>query len=249
MHTFAQASQLLLQPLHGQPSSLLDPSHPLPVFPSERPTDLDVSSHTRASLITPPTTSAYGDISRWDVLWLGHCGTRFPKPADATTLLGRAVIANDPSVPEQQHLEPENGGWELLTQYPAHTRVVHRARGNTCTLAYGVSRAGARRVLYELGVRNVTGTCDMMLRSVCDGSDDRPALECLTVQPQLFGHHRRRGERAAESDINERVGWREQGFTRNVRWSTKLNFDRLLYGRTDYVDLFEDGEPERKFER
>lgn len=87
-----------------------------------------------------------------------------------------------------------------------------------------------------------------MFRSVCDGVEGRPLLTCLTVQPQIFSHHRRAGDVAAFSDINDRTGYNEQAYTKNVRWSTRLNFDRLLYGRTDYVDLFRDGEPENHFE-
>lgn len=248
LRSFALGAHLLLQPLTGTTSTFLDPTYPAPRSPDDKPTNFDVADFTAARTVTPPTTSPYGDVHRWDVLWLGHCGTRFPKASDANAPLGRAVIADDASVPEQQHLDVEDGGWDLLTKYPAHTRVVHRARVSTCTLGYGVSQQGARRLLYELGIRNVTGTADMMFRSVCDGVEGRPLLTCLTVQPQIFSHHRRAGDVAAFSDINDRTGYNEQAYTKNVRWSTRLNFDRLLYGRTDYVDLFRDGEPENHFE-
>ncbi|KAL1616924.1 hypothetical protein SLS54_008129 [Diplodia seriata] len=245
---FAQASQLLLQPLLGTQSQYLDPSYPAPILPGEAPSNIDVRRFAGAT--APATTSPYGDLARWDVLWLGHCGTRFPRASDGNTLLGRVVINDDATVPEQQHLDVENGGWNLLTEYPAHTRVVHRARGNTCTLAYGVTRGGARRALWEMGVRNLTGTMDMMLRGLCDGSEEGregAMLECLSVQPQVFGHHRRAGDRRGESDINEREGWNDRAYTKNVRWSTRLNFERLLEGRSDYVDLFRDGEARVEF--
>ncbi|KAH7053428.1 hypothetical protein B0J12DRAFT_571706 [Macrophomina phaseolina] len=230
MRDFALASQLLVQPLAGTKDRFIDPTYPEPL-PDQR----------------PPTTSAYGDIDRWDLLWVGHCGTRFPKLSDGNAPLGRALLNNDASVPEQQHLDVENGGWDLLREYPAHTRIVHRARVSTCTFGYGISRPGARRLLYELGIRKMTGTNDMMFRSVCDGVDGRPLFTCLTVQPQLFNHHRPAGDTAALSDINDLSGQRnEQGYTKNIRWSTKLNFEKLLSAQTDYIDLFPDGEPERK---
>lgn len=36
--------------------------------------------------------------------------------------------------------------------------------------------------------------------------------------------------------------YNEQAFSKNIRWSTRLNFAKLLRGQEDYVDLFKDGE-------
>lgn len=114
---------------------------------------------------------------------------------------------------------------------------------NTCTLGYGLSLPGARRLLYELGIHKMTGTTDMMFRSVCDGVDGRPIRTCLTVQPQLFQHHRPVGVRSTFSDISVHgPELNERAYTKNIRWSTRLNFPRLVDGRTDYIDLFKDGE-------
>jgi hypothetical protein len=135
------------------------------------------------------------------------------------------------------------GNDELVTQYPAHTRVVSRARVNTCTLGYGISLPGARRLLYELGLHKMTGTTDMMLRSVCDGVDGRPIRTCLTVQPQLFQHHRPVGAKSTFSDISDHGStYNDRAFTKNIRWSTRLNFPKLVDGDIDYIDLFKDGE-------
>ncbi|GME23946.1 putative mfs transporter protein [Neofusicoccum parvum] len=248
MQDFALASRLLIQPLAGTTDQFIDPTYPAPASSDQRPVDIDVNKFISAGTTSAPTTSPYGDIDRWDLLWVGHCGTRFPKADDQNAPLGRAIIRNDASVPEQQHLDVEDGGWDLLTKYPAHTRIVHRARVSTCTLGYGVSQQGARLLLHELALREMTGTADMMFRSVCDGVDGRPLLTCLTVQPQLFSHHRRVGDASAFSDINVHDGYNERAYTKNVRWSTRLNFDQLLNGRTDYIDLFKDGEPENHFE-
>ncbi|EOD44429.1 putative glycosyltransferase family 25 protein [Neofusicoccum parvum UCRNP2] len=207
MQDFALASRLLIQPLAGTTDQFIDPTYPAPASSDQRPVDIDVNKFISAGTTSAPTTSPYGDIDRWDLLWVGHCGTRFPKADDKNAPLGRAIIRNDASVPEQQHLDVEDGGWDLLTKYPAHTRIVHRARVSTCTLGYGVSQQGARRLLHELALREMTGTADMMFRSVCDGVDGRPLLTCLTVQPQLFSHHRRVGDASAFSDINVHDGY------------------------------------------
>ncbi|KAF2088231.1 glycosyltransferase family 25 protein [Saccharata proteae CBS 121410] len=239
MRDFAQASRLLVQPLPGSTDRFLDPTYPQP-FAGEKPTNFYVDRHTTSE----PTTSPYGDIDRWDMFWLGHCGSRFPRADDQNAPLGRAVLLNDETVPEQQHIDMQFGNTELETQYPAHTRVVSRARMNTCTLGYGLSLPGARRWLWELGLRKMTGTTDMMFRSMCDGVDDRSIRTCLTVQPQLFQHHRPVGPKSSFSDISDHgTAYNEQPFTRNVRWSTRVNFPKLVYGETDYIDLFRDGEP------
>ena len=114
---------------------------------------------------------------------------------------------------------------------------------NTCTVGYCMSLPGARRLLYELSVNKMTGPTDLMLRSVCHGSDGRPVHKCLTVQPQLFQHHRPVGAKSSFSDISDHgTDYNERAFTRNVRWSTRVNFRKLVDGSTDHVDLFEDGE-------
>ncbi|EKG12092.1 hypothetical protein MPH_10803 [Macrophomina phaseolina MS6] len=142
-------------------------------------------------------------------------------------------------MPEPQHIKMQFGNDELVREYPAHTRVVSPARMGTCTLAYGISQPGARRLLYELGLRKMTGTTDIMFRSVYDGVDGRPIRACLTVQPQLFQHHRAVGSKAAYNDITDHGDdYNGRAFTRNVRWSTRLNFPELVEGQTDYIDLF-----------
>lgn len=243
MRDFALASRLLVQPLNGTSNVLLDPTFPEPSS-DQAHTDFNV----RDAKTGTPTTSPYGDLDRWDLLWIGHCGCRFPQASDGNTPLGRAILYDDTTVPEKQHFDAEYGDYQLTSQYPDHTRVTSRARVNTCTLAYGISQPGARRLLYELGVHKMTGTTDMMFRSVCDGVDGRELLTCLTVQPQLFQHHRPIGDTALQSDISDHSGnYNNVAFTQNIRWSVRLNFEKLLRAATDYVDLFKDGEPGKHF--
>lgn len=238
MSDFARASRLLVQPLSGTSDQFLDPTYPQPKG-DQMPQDFDI----KRDVTGEPSTSPYGDINRWDLLWVGHCGSRFPHADDRNVPLGRAVIYDDETVPEPQHIRIEFGDSELVQSYPAHTRVVSRAWMNTCTLGYGISLPGARRLLYELSVNKMTGTTDMMLRSLCHGSEGRPVQTCLSVQPQLFQHHRPVGYRSSFSDISDLgADYNEQAFTMNVRWSTRLNFRKLVDGLTDYIDLFKDGE-------
>ena len=238
MQDFARASRLLIQPLPGTSDRFLDKTYPQP-SDGQKPENFEVGKEH----VAEPTTSPYGDIDRWDLFWLGHCGCRFPSASDKNAPLGRAVIHNDETVPEPQHIKMQFGNDELVAEYPAHTRVVSRARMNTCTLGYGISLPGARRLLYELGLHKMTGTTDMMLRSVCDGVDGRPIRTCLTVQPQLFQHHRPVGAKSTFSDISDHgSAYNDRASTKNIRWSTRLNFPKLVDGDVDYIDLFKDGE-------
>jgi hypothetical protein len=235
---FARASQLLVQPLPqtSDQEQYLDPTYPRPTEEQEY-TDFMLDEHS----ISQPTNSPYGDLSRWDLLWLGHCGCRFPRASDLNAPLGRVVIANDTTVPEHKDLNMELGNNELLAQYPDHTRVVSRAHVNSCSLAYGVSQPGARKLLYELGVHRMSDAYDIMLRFVCDGVDGRQQATCLTVQPQLFQHHRPAGSRAGFSDISDHGGgYNERATTDNIRWSVRVNFPKLINGETDYTDSYPD---------
>ncbi|KAK3722967.1 hypothetical protein LTR37_002112 [Vermiconidia calcicola] len=229
MQDFAKASRLLLQPLPGTTDRFLDPSYPSP-SPGQKPQDFDITKEVTQL----PSSSPYGDLKYWDFLWVGHCGTQFPRASDKNTPLGRAIISNDETVPEPQNISDNP---EMTKQYQAHTRVVSRAHGNVCTLAYGVSQAGARRFLYELGVNKMDKATDIMFQSVCDGSNGRRQGRCLTVQPQLFNHHRPVGSKSTFSDIqNHGNEYNEVAYTRNVRWSTRVNFPKLVNGETDYID-------------
>lgn len=77
MRDFAKASRLLVQPVSGTSDRFLDPSHPQPKE-DQKPQDFDI----REEVTSEPSTSPYGDIDRWDLFWLGHCGTRFPRASD-----------------------------------------------------------------------------------------------------------------------------------------------------------------------
>jgi len=236
MTDFARAARLLVQPLANTTDEYLDPTHPISNA-DQAYTDFKIDDRTTSE----PIDSPYGDISRWDLLWLGHCGCRFPLASDNNVPLGRVVLPNDTTVPESQHLDMEYGGNELLTQYPAQTRVVPRTRVNTCSLAYRVSRPGARRLLYELGVHKMSENNDLIFRYVCDGVDGRQLATCLTVQPQPFQHHRPVGPKAAFSDISDHGGGvNDKASTANIRWSVRMNLPKLVGGERDWVDSYPD---------
>jgi hypothetical protein len=236
MRMFAEATRLLLS-LPGKASEFSSASHATAAT-GYQPVDLTIGR--RAT--TVPSTSPYGNLDRWDLLWLGHCGARFPLPSDANVPLDRVVIRNDSTVPEKRYLDLGLGDSQLL-RYPDHTRIVSRARVNSCSLAYAVSQNGARRMLYELGTHKLDAPADIMYRAVCDGTGERDLAVCLSVQPQIFQHHQPVGLRSSQSDIShapEYHGYQEKAVTTNIRRSTRLNLAKLVNGETDYIDRFPD---------
>lgn len=232
MRDFARASRLLVQPLNGTTHTFLDPTWPRPSSVQQGHSDFDINEVATGE----PTTSPYGDLDRWDLFWIGHCGCRFPQNSDQNVPLGRAVIMDDETVPGHKNLDMEFGDHQLLDQYPERTRVVSRARVNTCTLGYGISQQGARRMLFELGYRKISGPTDMMFRSVCDGVDGRDLAICLTVQPQLFNHHRPVGFKKSDiSKDEESTPYNSVAYSTNIKWATRVNFQKLVNGETDYI--------------
>ena len=239
MQQFANASRLLLQPQarsNTETSLFLDATNPRTSV-EDQPHDYTLDDGP----VIAPVTSPYGDLDMWDILWLGHCGSRFPTPENRKVPLGR-VTYSDETVPEPQHVGIQFGTNELTELYPPHTRAVHRVEANVCTLGYGITLPGARRLLYELSVKRISSSTDIMISWFCEGRDGRKMATCLSVQPQLFNHHRPIGSKAGQSDIVSHPDERnEVAFSRNIRWSTRINFPKLVDGEEDWVDTYPDG--------
>ncbi|EGP84767.1 unnamed protein product [Zymoseptoria tritici ST99CH_1A5] len=236
MRTYARASRLLMQPLEGTTDEFLDPTYPHPSPGNEETKNFHLDEET----VSEPTSSPYGDLQYWDVLWLGHCGVRFPWKDDKSVPLGRVVIPNDPTVPAKKHIDVEFGSRQYVDEYPEHTRVVSRAHTPTCTVAYAVSQAGARRILWEMGLKAMRGPYDLQLREACAGHGGRSQLLCFTSQPQIFGTHRPAGDTSRWSNISPQSDLPTEEvkdpYTTNVRWSTQSNFGKLVNGETDFVE-------------
>ena len=214
-----------------------------------RPLLTDFATSSRALLNFPASKLNFQDVSRstpgltssfgndWDVLWLGHCGMSIPEDSEK----GIVVQYNDPSVPETQYLH----SWEVakpspLTMYPNHTRVVVHEKAGVCSLAYAVSQSGARKLLYNLGLRLLDAPFDLMLRNFCEGTHGNEKQVCISVLPQLFDHHRNVGSLEHDSDINDKSGFRNKAFTRNIRWSVRMNMAKILRGESDFEDQYPD---------
>ncbi|PHH69630.1 hypothetical protein CDD82_7629 [Ophiocordyceps australis] len=223
----AQATRALVQPLASDSTSYADATFPRRPHGHAPVPDIMFDSLPET---LPPQHSPYGD--GWDVLWIGHCGQSFPKDDNQVLSRGRVIQNNDSTVPKKQHLEsPFNQPFTLSDDYPDHTRAVHHSQQGICSAGYGVTQSGARQLLLELGLKEVTQPFDLLLRRFCDGTAGRGKHTCITTQPSLINVHRPRGHLASESDIgNAAEGFRAVGETKMIRISTRLNAAALLYG-------------------
>lgn len=181
------------------------------------------------SALDTPRRDPYG--SEWDIIWLGHCGAHLPPPSSSKP--DRITILNDVTVPEPRHLKsgPLAKVDEIADAYPPHTRVIHRSKQTVCSIAYAVTQSGARKLLHEFGVREFSQGYDFALSDFCDGlkggrASGRPL--CITVQPPIFSHH---FPLKANSDITGHgAGYVAVVETRYVRWSARMNLERVLKG-------------------
>ncbi|KAF3807720.1 hypothetical protein GCG54_00007453 [Colletotrichum gloeosporioides] len=237
LHDFALSTQALIQPLAEAPLSYVDPSYPMPIDNTlGRIPDIPFE-HLPATI--PPKVSPYGDD--WDLLWIGHCGMHFPFEDSKTVPKARIIHTNDVTVAPKKNLWTFNIPFTLKEKYPEHTRAVHHAQEGVCTLGYAVSQKGARKLLQEVALKDVSDAVDILLRFFCEGAKGRKPHNCLTTQPALFHHHRAAGPLNSMSDIgNHGDGFRDQSMTDMVRWSVRLNADALLDGQTDFVDQYPD---------
>lgn len=238
LRDFASAANALTQPLLANSGGYADPTYMGPKASLVQGEDMTLDKLPPTVL---PRASPYGD--EWDVLWLGHCGMNFPtNPGFPKHPKGRVIHKDDVTVPETHYLRSLIIPADLKEVYPSHTRVVHHAAEGVCTLGYAVTQAAARRLLYSVGIKQLNSAFDIMLREYCDGTSSRRYHRCLSVQPELFNHHRPvTGSRASFSEIsNHGDSANEKAYTENIRWSVKVNFDKLVHGEEDYIDQYPD---------
>ncbi|KAM4060802.1 glycosyltransferase family 25 (LPS biosynthesis protein) domain-containing protein [Hirsutella rhossiliensis] len=236
LRDFALSTHALVQPLWAAPGHFADAT--FPGRAEGAPSTALELDYEQLPPTVPPTTSPYGD--GWDVLWIGHCGMHFPFE-DGLVPKGRIIHREDVTVPKREHLWTLNIPFTLKDKYPEHTRAVHHVQEGVCSLGYAVSRAGARKILRHIALREASDAFDILLRFFCEGTRGRPHHICVTLQPALFHHHRPVGPNKEASDIgNHGDGFRTQAGTDMVRLSTRLNADILLSGGTTYIDQFPD---------
>lgn len=184
----------------------------------------------------------------WDVIWLGHCGAQLPPPSPHSP--NRLMMLGDETVPEPQYLKPMSHAPldTLASLYAPHTRLIHRANSTLCTIAYAVTQSGARKLLYEFGIREFSKGFDFALSDWCNGLTRDATKEkmpmCVVVQPPIFGHNF--GERGGSDIMGVGVGGRPVRETRYVKWSVRMNLERLVRGEEGIEEQWTDAKDRLK---
>ncbi|KAF1845460.1 glycosyltransferase family 25 protein [Cucurbitaria berberidis CBS 394.84] len=158
-----------------------NPSHADPVLDA---IELAKRSTARLPISNEPASSdPYG--RDWDIIWLGHCGTSLPphqvsSPTSLPQVADRFMLSHDPTVPNSSDLRPSHLAPldSISSIYPPHTRIYHRSYRTLCTLAYAVTQGGARKILYEHGMRNLDKGYDFALSEWCDGQTKNMGERC-----------------------------------------------------------------------
>ncbi|ETS86186.1 hypothetical protein PFICI_00014 [Pestalotiopsis fici W106-1] len=182
--------------------------------------DWDVAIKDQLSLVAPMirnvtnstslSDSPYG--SNWDLLWLGHCGEALPSS-------GHVLSQIDESLPESPIYRKYDGSYGY---FPPQLRVVHHTYAPICTYAYALTYNGASTI-YQLAVGGKTQTITAGLYEYCK----KGHLRCVSVNPELFHHHKKAG--VSTSQIAQVEGWTSRAkpaditYTANIRHSARCN--------------------------
>ncbi|KAI1112467.1 hypothetical protein F5Y14DRAFT_269421 [Nemania sp. NC0429] len=238
LQNFALSSRALTQPLASpKQSRYADITYPKP--PDTLTPSVPDLEFAHLPETVAPVSSPYGD--EWEVLWLGHCGMHFPFKDNNVVPKGR-VVQFDQTVPERRHLWTLSDPNDLKEQYSDHMRVTHHAQDGVCSLAYAVTQKSARKLLYELGLKDVNSPFDIMLQWFCEGKGEpnRGYHNCLTTMPSIFHIHLAAGPKRSASDISDHGEGDQEDSTSVIRTSVKMNAAALLAGQTELVDAYPD---------
>lgn len=180
--------------------------------------DWDLSIREQISTVAPLIQKVSDDQSpwsifggSWDLLWLGHCGDNIP--------ISGVQSFYDKTLPISP-LYRENDG--RYTRFEQRKRMVYRSRTPVCTYAYALTRHAAS-IIYSLASHGSSKIITLELRQWCSHG----ILRCITVNPELFHHHKKAGE--VQSQIAFQEGWDdlakpvEVDYTANIRYSARCN--------------------------
>lgn len=182
--------------------------------------DWDIAIKHQLSLIAPmiqEVTNASGSINQspygdgWDLLWLGHCG-------EATPDFGPVAARIDQSLPESPIYRLQDD----YIYFPPQLRLVHGTNAPICTYAYALTYHGALTI-YQMAHGGRPNVITGDLYRYCK----KRLLRCVSVNPELFHHHKKAGELNSEIAIVE--GWKDGArppnvtFTANIKHSARCN--------------------------
>ncbi|GKZ55937.1 hypothetical protein AnigIFM49718_001106 [Aspergillus niger] len=191
-----------------------------------------------------PKTTPYGD--EWDILWLGHCGTKCQKN------IPFYIFKNDPTSIPVYGLPQYWAGPAVheLVDNIKHNRIICKTSLAVCSSAYAVSFNAAQKILAALSVLpddesmppGQSVVYDVMLGRLCENG----YLRCISSHPSLFGNWKGAGLPSKASDIQYKYdGPREQktfegASFQGLVYSTMYNLGTLLDGERVVVSNVND---------
>jgi hypothetical protein len=102
-------------------------------------------------------------------------------------------IYNDSTVPpfsELRSFKDDGPEWQhVFTDYPEHTRFVHKTQHPYGLLAYAVSFRGAQRLLYFASLLGLSHAIDHTFAELCFLG----FLQCYSVSPAIVSYHKIKG--------------------------------------------------------
>ncbi|KAF7865729.1 hypothetical protein EAF04_005895 [Stromatinia cepivora] len=163
----------------------------------------------------------------WDLLWVGHCGDAIPS---------NTIALHDATLPTTAGYRENDGRYIILATAP-QMRFVHETKTPLCTYAYAVTLSAAKKIhtYSQNGVEDIITTD---LKRWCQAG----FLRCVTVNPELFHHHKKAGKVTSEIAVLE--GWDdlsapwEVDFTANIRYSARCNSVSKTAGLVTCSDEF-----------
>ncbi|GKZ32212.1 hypothetical protein AbraIFM66950_001422 [Aspergillus brasiliensis] len=191
-----------------------------------------------------PKPTPYGDD--WDILWLGHCGTKCQKNTPFY------ILKNDPTSIPVYGLPQYWAGPAVhqLVDNIKHNRIICKAAVAVCSSAYAVSFTAAQKILAALSVLpddesmppGQSVVYDVMLGRLCKSG----YLRCISSHPSIFGNWKGAGLPSKASDIQYNYdGPREQktfegASFQGLVYSTMFNLGTLLDGSRVVVSNIDD---------
>ncbi|KAI1756702.1 hypothetical protein F4782DRAFT_549203 [Xylaria castorea] len=184
--------------------------------------DWDISIKQQLALVAPAirkitkstvysADQPYGDA--WDLLWVGHCGDFIPR---------NAIFLRDESLPVDLNVKyrESDGRFTILTTEPQQ-RIVHMTTTPMCTYAYALTADAARRLYLYSKNWAFKRVITKDLEHWCQAG----FLKCVSINPELFHHHKKAGKLTSEIAIAE--GWPTNvwnvDFTANIKHSARCN--------------------------
>ena len=140
--------------------------------------------------------SYWGDMTQWEVLYLGHCGDYFDLKFMPDLPHN---IFHDDTVPSMEYLHPDTQRWLMDAGIRSKQRMIHRSKQPLCSFAYALNRKSAERMMEELSREEEghgTWSFDVRLLEACRDM----GWKCWTANPELFHHQDERD--SAISEVN-----------------------------------------------